>query len=678
MKEQALFCDGTGGYVIPPEPKCNQTVTLRFRTAKDDVQRVRLITGVGGYDMEKAETKGEFDYYTIDWKLNEEAFSYCFEIWDGERVCYYNQCGTAGEIVEFYNFVIVPGFSTPDWAKGAVMYQIYTDRFYNGDPSNDVETNEYYYIGGYSSRVKDWGKYPATMGVREFYGGDLRGVMEKLDYLQDLGVEVLYFNPLFVSPSNHKYDIQDYDYIDPHYGVIVADGGEVLPEGETDNAKATKYQKRTTDIRNLEASNQLFIEFVEELHRRGMKIILDGVFNHCGSVNKWMDRERIYEDQEGYEPGAFVSPDSPFRSYFRFFRENAEDWPYNVHYDGWWGHDTLPKLNYEDSVKLENYILYIGRKWVSPPYNVDGWRLDVAADLGRSNDYNHEFWKKFRIAVKDANPNAIILAEHYGDPGSWLQGDEWDTVMNYDAFMEPFTWFLTGMEKHSDEMRMELLGNGDNLVGAITHHMSNMLTPSLQTAMNELSNHDHSRFLTRTNHMVGRVETLGPKAAEEYVNPAVMREAVAIQMTWVGAPTIYYGDEAGVCGFTDPDNRRTYPWGKEDQELLGFHKEMIRIHKEHPALRTGSLNILAWKENIFSFARFNQEEQIVVIINNRSELAEVTVPVWRAEVPVKGRMKRLMYSYEDGYTTAYEEYLVQDGEVVVNMGAYSALIIETI
>ena len=678
MKEQALFCDGTGGYVIPPEPKCNQTVTLRFRTAKDDVQRVRLITGVGGYDMEKAETKGEFDYYTIDWKLNEEAFSYCFEIWDGERVCYYNQCGTAGEIVEFYNFVIVPGFSTPDWAKGAVMYQIYTDRFYNGDPSNDVETNEYYYIGGYSSRVKDWGKYPATMGVREFYGGDLRGVMEKLDYLQDLGVEVLYFNPLFVSPSNHKYDIQDYDYIDPHYGVIVADGGEVLPEGETDNAKATKYQKRTTDIRNLEASNQLFIEFVEELHRRGMKIILDGVFNHCGSFNKWMDRERIYEDQEGYEPGAFVSPDSPFRSYFRFFRENAEDWPYNVHYDGWWGHDTLPKLNYEDSVKLENYILYIGRKWVSPPYNVDGWRLDVAADLGRSNDYNHEFWKKFRIAVKDANPNAIILAEHYGDPGSWLQGDEWDTVMNYDAFMEPFTWFLTGMEKHSDEMRMELLGNGDNLVGAITHHMSNMLTPSLQTAMNELSNHDHSRFLTRTNHMVGRVETLGSKAAEEYVNPAVMREAVAIQMTWVGAPTIYYGDEAGVCGFTDPDNRRTYPWGKEDQELLGFHKEMIRIHKEHPALRTGSLNILAWKENIFSFARFNQEEQIVVIINNRSELAEVTVPVWRAEVPVKGRMKRLMYSYEDGYTTAYEEYLVQDGEVVVNMGAYSALIIETI
>ena len=332
-------------------------------------------------------------------------------------------------------------------------------------------------------------------------------------------------------------------------------------------------------------------------------------------------------------------------------------------------------MNYEDSMKLENYILYIGRKWVSPPYNVDGWRLDVAADLGRSNEYNHQFWKKFREAVKDANPEAIILAEHYGDPSDWLQGDEWDTVMNYDAFMEPVTWFLTGMEKHSDEAREELRGNADNFVGSISHHMSNMLTPSLQVAMNELSNHDHSRFLTRTNHMVGRVEHLGPKAAEEYVNEAIMREAVAIQMTWVGAPTIYYGDEAGVCGFTDPDNRRTYPWGHENQELLNFHKEMIRIHKEHPALRTGSLNILSWDENVLAYGRFLGEDRIVAIINNRSELTEVTVPVWRVEVPIKCRMKRLIYSYSDGYTIEDEEYLVDEGEVVVNMGAHSALIL---
>ena len=675
MKEQALFCDGTASYVNPPQPAENETITLRFRTAKDDVDRVRLMTGVGGYDMKKESSSGEFDYYTINWRLNEEPFRYCFEIQDGDELCYYNKCGTSKEIVAFYEFVIVPGFSTPDWAKGAVMYQIFTDRFYNGDKTNDVESREYFYIGDYSRKVTDWNKYPDKMGVREFYGGDLQGVIDKLDYLQDLGVEVLYFNPLFVSPSNHKYDIQDYDYIDPHYGVIVEDGGEVLAEGVTENRLAAKYQKRTTDIKNLEASNQLFIKLVEELHRRGMRIILDGVFNHCGSFNKWMDRERIYENQEDYEPGAFISPDSPYRSYFRFFKEEPGNWPYNSNYDGWWGHDTLPKLNYEDSMKLENYILYIGRKWVSPPYNVDGWRLDVAADLGRSNEYNHQFWKKFREAVKDANPEAIILAEHYGDPSDWLQGDEWDTVMNYDAFMEPVTWFLTGMEKHSDEAREELRGNADNFVGSISHHMSNMLTPSLQVAMNELSNHDHSRFLTRTNHMVGRVEHLGPKAAEEYVNEAIMREAVAIQMTWVGAPTIYYGDEAGVCGFTDPDNRRTYPWGHENQELLNFHKEMIRIHKEHPALRTGSLNILSWDENVLAYGRFLGEDRIVAIINNRSELTEVTVPVWRVEVPIKCRMKRLIYSYSDGYTIEDEEYLVDDGEVVVNMGAHSALIL---
>ena len=675
MNKTALFCDGTEGYVYPPEPKESELVTFRFRTAKDDVDRVGLVTSADTYVMEKECTQGEFDYYTFETRLGEEPFRYCFEVQSGTEKYYYGRCGISREILEYYNFVVVPGFSTPDWAKGAVMYQIFTDRFYNGDKSNDVETNEYYYIGDYSQRVTNWNKYPANMGVREFYGGDLQGVMDKLDYLQDLGVEVVYFNPLFVSPSNHKYDIQDYDYIDPHYGKIVDDGGEVLPNGVTDNSQATKYKKRTTGLKNLEASNESFIKLVEELHRRGMKVILDGVFNHCGSFNKWMDRERIYEGEEDYEPGAYVSADSPYRSYFRFFKEGPENWPYNGNYDGWWGHDTMPKLNYEDSVKLENYILYIGRKWVSPPYNVDGWRLDVAADLGRSNEYNHEFWQKFRRAVKDANPNALILAEHYGDPSDWLKGDEWDTVMNYDAFMEPVTWFLTGMEKHSDEAREELLGNIDNFIGSMAHHMSNMLTPSLQVAMNELSNHDHSRFLTRTNHMVGRVEHLGPEAANEYVNKAVMREAVVMQMTWVGAPTVYYGDEAGVCGFTDPDNRRTYPWGHEDQELIAFHKEAIRIHKEHPALKTGSLKILGGEENILSYARFKGHDRIIVVINNRSERAEVKVPVWEAEIPIKCRMKRLLYSYKDGYTTEYEEYLVEDGEVVANMGPHSALVL---
>ena len=678
MNKQALFCDGTARYVCPLEPEVGETVTLKFRAAKEDNIQIRLAINNELYTMESERTYGAFTYYRAEWKLKDGMTSYYFEIQDGEEVWYYNRSGLTDGRIPYYDFRLAPGFSTPDWAKGAVIYQIYTDRFYNGDPENDVETREYFYIGDYSSKVTDWNKYPAAMGVREFYGGDLQGVIDKLDYLQDLGVEVLYFNPLFVSPSNHKYDIQDYDYIDPHFGKIVEDGGELLSPGEKSNKKATKYQKRTTSFANLEASNELFIKLVEELHRRGMKIILDGVFNHCGSFNKWMDRECIYERKKGYAPGAYISRESPYHDYFRFFSDEEKDWPYNGKYDGWWGHDTLPKLNYEESVKLENYILNMGRKWVSPPYNVDGWRLDVAADLGRSNEYNHQFWKKFREVVKNANPDAIILAEHYGDPREWLGGDEWDTVMNYDAFMEPITWFLTGMEKHSDEMREELRGNADNFTRAMTYHMANMMVPSLLTSMNELSNHDHSRFLTRTNHMVGRVAELGPEAANEFVNPALMREAVAFQMTWIGAPTVYYGDEAGVCGFTDPDNRRTYPWGHEDQQMLGFHKKMIRIHKEHEALRTGAVVMLHCEKNILSYGRFTEEEQIIVILNNRSELAEVTVPVWKAEVPVKTNMRRLMYSYKDGYTTEYEKYLVRDGELVVNMGAYSALVVETI
>ena len=678
MNKNALFCDGTSDYVIPAEPGIHEKVRLRFRTARDDAQEVCLISGGEALQMQKISSGEVFDYYETEVQLTDTMFVYYFQIKsESEELCYH-RCGVSEHPVEYYNFRIMPGFSTPAWAKGAVMYQIFVDRFCNGDPSNDVEDGEYVYIGEPVCKVKDWNEFPAAMDIRRFHGGDLQGVMDKLDYLEELGVEVIYFNPLFVSPSNHKYDIQDYDYIDPHYGVIIEDGGEVLPEGEKDNTRATKYQKRTGDIRNLEASNRLFAKLVEEMHTRGMRVILDGVFNHCGSFNKWMDRERIYEPQPEYEKGAYVSAQSPYRDFFHFFDEREEAWPYNKNYDGWWGHDTLPKLNYEDSPTLEEYILNIGKKWVSPPYNADGWRLDVAADLGYSNEYNHIFWENFRKAVKSANPQALILAEHYGDPGEWLQGDEWDSVMNYDAFMEPLTWFLTGMEKHSDERRTDLWGNADNFVNTMNHFMASMLTPSLQVAMNELSNHDHSRFLTRTNHIVGRVAQLGSKAAEEGINLAVMREAVAVQMTWVGAPTVYYGDEAGVCGFTDPDSRRTYPWGQENRELVEFHKEMIRIHKREKPLRTGSLKMLSWSSNVLAYARFQEGEQIIVVLNNSKELKEVTIPVWQAEVPMKGKMERLMYSWEKSYTTERDIYLVEDGETVVNMGKHSVLIMKPV
>ena len=670
MNKEALFCDGTEAYVTPPEPQEGETVQLWFRTAANDVDEVTLESGDKEFSMRKVLTEGRFDYYSVKLELGKDPFIYRFRIRSGADICYYSRWGVTDDKKTYYDFKIVPGFDTPDWAKGAVMYQIYVDRFCNGDSSNDVESDEYCYIGEHVHQVKDWNRTPRSMDVREFYGGDLQGVIDKLDYLQGLGVEVIYCNPLFVSPSNHKYDTQDYDYIDPHLGVIVKDGGESLAAGVKDNRHASKYRIRTTSKENLEASNALFIKLVEELHRRGMKLILDGVFNHCGSFNKWMDREHIYENSKGYEKGAYLSTDSPYRKYFRFSKNDTSS------YDGWWNHDTLPKLNYEESEELQNYIIDVAKKWVSPPYNVDGWRLDVAADLGRSNEFNHEFWRKFRKAVKEVKPDALILAEHYGDPSDWLQGDQWDTVMNYDAFMEPVTWFLTGMEKHSDEFRPDLLGNSDHFVDSMRHHMANMLTPSLHTAMNQLSNHDHSRFLTRTNHFVGRLGKFSPEMAEKDVDMAIMRMAIILQMTWVGAPTLYYGDEAGVCGFTDPDSRRTYPWGKEDKDLISFYREMIRIHRKSNALRRGSIRLLSKEEGLVSYGRFWRDEQIVVILNMSDRLREVSVPVWPIEVKDGTVMARKMYSYDGGYIGGFEEYQVKNGNVYLMMGKHSAIVMK--
>lgn len=673
LNKRALFSDTTEDYVTPAEPAAYEEVTIRFRAAKNNIDSVYLVCRGEKLPMLKESSDENFDFYSAEIQLDNVKISYYFEIHIGKIVGYYDMRGLCQDVNEYYDFIVIPGFKTPAWAKGAVMYQIYVDRFYNGDTTNDVQTNEYCYIGENVNHVDNWDKYPAQMGVREFYGGDLQGVLDKMDYLEDLGVEVIYFNPLFVSPSNHKYDIQDYDYIDPHIGKIVDDRGELLQNGQRENRFATKYINRVTNKANLDASNEFFAKVVEEAHKRGIKVILDGVFNHCGSFNKWMDRERIYENAEGYEKGAFVSQNSPYRNHFLFHDQNR--WPYNPTYDGWWGHDTLPKLNYEGSKELFDYVMHIAKKWVSPPYNVDGWRLDVAADLGFSPEFNHHFWQEFRKAVKDANPEAIILAEHYGDTRDWLQGNEWDSVMNYDAFMEPLTWFLTGMEKHSDDFRQDLLGNADSFWGAMHHHNSSFSMPSLQIAMNQLSNHDHSRFMTRTSHKVGRTNTLGPEAANQNNNPAVFREAVVVQMTWPGAPTLYYGDEAGVCGFTDPDNRRSYPWGHEDKELIEFHKEIIKLHKSCPELKTGSLKSLGKDYNFLAYGRFNRDNQTIVLVNNNDHEIEKKVSVWETGVPKEAVLTKIFETTEAGYSTATGEIPVLAGKITVKLPKFSSMVL---
>ncbi|EEG51332.1 alpha amylase, catalytic domain protein [[Clostridium] asparagiforme DSM 15981] len=677
INREALFCSATEDYRNPPEPDEDQDVLLRFRTGKDNAQHVYYVEDGAEVEIDKADSDELFDYYEYEITVGSDCVLYHFKVVNGQDSCIYNRLGVTDDDRSCFDFAIIPGFHTPDWAKGAVMYQIFVDRFCNGDESNDVRTCEYVYIGRPVNRVEDWGKNPTTMDVGCFYGGDLKGVWEKLDYIQGLGVEVIYLNPIFVSPSNHKYDIQDYEHVDPHFGVIVEDKDGLVAADAVDNGNAEKYVVRTASPRNLEASDRFFAEFVEEIHRRGMKVILDGVFNHCGSFNKWLDGEEIYARQGGYEPGAFLSKDSPYRSFFQFYDEKDSAWPRNKTYDGWWGHDTLPKLNYESSPMLVEYILDIARRWVSPPFNVDGWRLDVAADLGHTAEYNHEFWRKFRAAVKEVNPDALILAEHYGDPGPWLEGDQWDSVMNYDAFMEPLTWFLTGMEKHSDSFSGELLGNGENFFNAMRYHMSRMQPSSILTAMNELSNHDHSRFLTRTNGVVGRIGTVGADAANRGVKVCVLREAVMVQMTWPGAPTVYYGDEAGVCGWTDPDSRRTYPWGHEDLELIEFHRYMIRIHKALPVLRSGAVKELLAGRNVIAYGRMLGKYQAVVAVNNNAQERELELPVWQLGITGEISLARLMLTTEEGYNVGGLRYPVQNGILKLKLPAYSAALFAT-
>ena len=675
MNKKALFHDMTQDYLRPAEPDKNRISQVRFRAHRDDTLEVALVWGSERYIMTPTETDGEFAYYDTECQVGSESIAYYFEIKsiDGSYAIY-DKRGCVVSPMDSMKFRVFPGFSTPKWAKGAVMYQIFVDRFCNGDKSNDVQTNEYYYNGLKIKKVDDWNSYPDPYkDYAEFYGGDLQGVMDKLDYLKDLGIDAIYFNPIFVSPSSHKYDIQDYDHVDPHFGVIVEDGGELLGDDENSNELATRYIARVTNKKNLEASDALFARLVEEAHKRGIRIILDGVFNHCGSFNKWLDKEKIYETSRDYEKGAYVSADSPYRDFFSF---NGGSWPNNNCYDGWWGFDTLPKLNYEGSKDLEDYVVGIGKKWVSPPYNVDGWRLDVAADLGHSAEYNHRFWKRFRDEVKAANPQAVILAEHYGPARDWLMGDQWDTVMNYDAFMEPLTWFLTGVDKHSDKADPGKIGNSRVFFDTMLYcGGENFSMPSLYTSMNELSNHDHSRFLTRTNGKVGRSDGSLPSPADTGINKSVMREAVIVQMTWPGAPTVYYGDEAGVCGFTDPDNRRTYPWGNEDREMIRFHREMISIHKKCPELLYGSIRELYADFNFIAYGRFNRTAAIVVAINNNDYEVTREIEVWPAGIPMEATMHVLMSSDSVGFVTDSATIRVKDGILTLTLSRRSGAVL---
>ncbi len=672
----SIFSDETELFRTPSEPEPGDTVTIRLRIEKDARAQITLLTGYPTVikEMRKARTDKCFDWYETELTCKGDAsVFYSFLIaWKGKYIHYRKTGAALTDSVPFpdpaHSFRMLPGFHVPAWSKGAVQYQIMADRFFNGDPANDVVDRECYYSGDYLRHAAKWDDLPRIGDYRCFYGGDLQGVMDKLDYLQSLGVEVIYFNPIFVSPSSHKYDTQDYSHIDPHLTVIKKDVNRPLRKNERKNAHAQQYILRTTDPENLRESDAFFARFCQEVHRRGMRLILDGVFNHCGSFNRWMDKEGLYSASEGYLPGAYQDSSSPYRTYFQFLSPK--------HYDSWWGVDTLPKLCYELSRDLCEEIFDVAEKWASPPYAIDGWRLDVGADLGHSREFNHLFWKEFRRRVKAVNPDVLILAEHYGDPSEWLRGDEWDSVMNYDAFMEPVTFFLTGMEKHSDYRRDDLYQNGPAFFQGMAEAMSRLPTPSMQCAMNELSNHDHSRFLTRTNGRVGRLESAGSAAAGEGVRMGVFREAVVMQMTWPGAPTIYYGDEAGQLGWTDPDNRRTYPWGHEDKGLIELHRALTHLRRELPVLRQGSVQPLCAGDGYIAYARFDAVGRAAVVCNNAEAPQVIAVPLPAAGMPEGTEMTRRLLVDDEGFDPQAEPAgAVKDGVLLIRLPAHGAVVL---
>lgn len=398
-------------------------------------------------------------------------------------------------------------FTTPAWVRDAVFYQIFPERFCNGDPTNDPP------------RVKPWGTKPA---LRNFMGGDLAGILHKLDYLQDLGVNALYLTPIFKSASNHKYDTIDYFQVDEHFGDLA-----------------------------------LLKKLVSECHQRGMRIILDAVLNHCSNLHPFFRDVRRHGPKSKYWDWFHIKQ-WPIPARFPNNQVSLE------YYNCWWGFYTLPQLNYLNPA-VEKYFLDVATYWLEQA-GIDGWRLDVPNEIIQS------FWPKFRQAVKLVNPDAYIVGEIWDDATSWLQGDQFDAVMNYRFQKALFGCFA----------------NQTLTIRQLDHTLRQIAVDYPEQAtgvmLNLLGSHDTPRPMTAVRQ--GGAAAQSPATALES-----LKLITTIQFTFEGAPCVYYGDEIGLEGAKDPDCRRCYPWDKprlQNRELFAHYQQLIAIRKTNPALRSGT------------------------------------------------------------------------------------------
>ncbi len=443
----------------------------------------------------------------------------------------------------------MPTINTPDWVKNAVFYQIFPDRFARSDRISHSR----------GIKFKQWGTDPAEQG---YQGGDLYGVVDKLDYLQDLGINAIYLNPIFSSAANHRYHTFDFMQVDPLLG-----GDDALRE------------------------------LLDEAHKRDIKVILDGVFNHA-SRGFWAFHHILENGGNSPYIDWFHVEDFPLRPY-----SSDEDNPLN--YGAWWDLPSLPKFN-TDNPGVRDYIYNVAKHWLE--FGIDGWRLDVPNEID-----DDEFWRGFRDIVKAINPEAYIVGEIWGAAQRWLAGDQFDAVMNY-LFMSAVMSFTASETLNTSYQHGEM-----------------PVVPINATAFGEQINTMHSLYDWEINYsqlnMLGSHDT--PRALW-YMDEdkSALKLAVLLQMTMPGAPNIYYGDEIGMSGGPDPDCRKAFLWDQKDTWDIDLHthyKQAIALRHQHPVLRTGAFKHLHADEMHYAFYRQLEDSQAIVVINTGDTDTTITL-----------------------------------------------------
>lgn len=674
----AIFSDESPNFREPFQPTSQEDVRVWLRTARKNVDQVILHLDGAFQEMKIQRSDHYFDYYLGIIPQSETKTHYYFQVNRKNKTIYYTKEGiqhqpptSAKDVL----FTVIPNSNVPSWMVGGVFYQLDVDRFYNGNEKNDVVNKEYIYQGQYATKAESWYEYPSTSSQSEFYGGDLQGVKQKLHYLQSLGVDVISLSPIFISPSSHKDDTQNFLYVDPHYGEILSDGGQTVDDKDQSTVYAEKYMERVANKDNLKASNQLLSNLIEEIHQLGMKIILEGNFSYCSSFHAWLDEPGFYKKIDGI--GAYYEQNSLYRDYF--YWKNKKGWPNNLSYEKWKNKKEYAKLNYEGSSALYATMLQVGSKWVGMPHRADGWKVVKSRELGANATTRKHFWGHFRDQVKSTNPQAVIIAE--GDhPKDFGKGGKWDSVTNMAGFLEPISYFLTGMSTTSNIFDQNRLGNAAAFIKEVEKQRLRFPDVSYWTAFNPISYRESSRFLTRTNQQLGNVNNRSQDTADTGINTQVYKQAVMMMMTWTGCPAIYYGDEAGVCGWAGTDSRRTYPWEREIDELIEYHKDLIKLRRRFPSLKKGSFLFLYGGLGVVAYARWLEEEVVVVVINRSLEDKIVQLPLWLAQVRNGHTMKEIMDIGSPVPVTIDTEetkLMVQKGMISIHMPGLGGKIFST-